>query len=404
MTEAAPPSAIPCGVGGFPVQSELFIGKGRAHSPRMKKAFLLGCSCLLLAVSAFPGGARIYIGTYTKPEGSRGIYEVSFDTQNGRLGEPALAAEVENPSFLTLSKSGGNLYAVSEIGGAEGGRVVAWRVLESGKLERLNDRATGGNGPCHLSLAPDGGTLVVANYGGGSVASFGVEDDGSLSERISFHQHHGGSIDPKRQKEPHAHSVNFSPDGRFVYAADLGTDRIYRYGIAARGAVSPAGETRVEPGSGPRHFTFRPDGAFAYVINELTRTVTAFRAGDDGSLDSFQTIGTLPDDAAPAGSTAEVLAHPSGRFLYGSNRGHDSIAVFRIDREAGTLTRVENEPVRGKIPRGFVLSPDGRWLLAAGQQSGTIAVFAIDQESGELDFAGSEIRVESPVCLRFQPE
>ncbi|MCB1203195.1 MAG: lactonase family protein [Verrucomicrobiae bacterium] len=367
----------------------------------MKMGFLAGFVCLLVATVASSGESRLYVGTYTRVEGSRGIYRVDFE--GGKLGEPVLAGEMENPSFVALSKSGKHLYAVSEVGGADGGRVVSWRVRESGALEKLNERATGGNGPCHLSLSPDGDTLVVANYGGGSVASFRVEGDGSLSERISFHQHQGSSVDPKRQKEPHAHSVNFSPDGRFVYAADLGTDRIYRYQTAADGTISPAGETRVDSGSGPRHFTFRPDGSFAYVINELTRTITAFRASDDGSLDSFQTISTLPDEAAPAGSTAEVLAHPSGRFLYGSNRGHDTIAVFRIDPEQGTLIRVENESVRGKTPRGFVLSPDGKWLLAAGQQSGTIAAFSIDPGTGALDFTGSEIRVDSPVCLRFQP-
>jgi len=362
---------------------------------------------LLLLVSRANAGdeGRVYFGTYTKAGGSEGIYTADFDGASGMVGNPVLAATVASPSFLTIAPSGETLYAVSEVGGADGGRVTAFRVLDSGQLEKINDRISGGDGPCHLSLSPDRKTLAVANYGGGSVASYRIDDDGSLSAPVSVIQHAGRSVDPKRQKEPHAHSVNFSPDGRFVYAADLGTDRIYVYAVdGATSALKRAGETVIAPGSGPRHFTFRPDGRFAYVINEMILQVTAFRADvASGALTEIQSLGTLPDGTAPFGSTAEVVAHPSGRFLYGSNRGHDSIVVYSIDEASGRLTRVENEPIRGKTPRHFVVSPDGKWLLAAGQQSDSVTVFAIDGKTGALDFADSQIKVSSPVCIRFLP-
>jgi 6-phosphogluconolactonase len=314
-----------------------------------------------------------------------------------------LAAKVASPSFLTIAPSGKTLYAVSETGGAEGGRVTAFRILASGLLEKLNDQSSGGDGPCHVSLSSDGKTLAVANYGGGSVASYRIGDDGALSAPVSVIQHTGSSVDPNRQKEPHAHSISFSPDGRFAYAADLGTDRIYLYAVdPATSALKRAGETVITPGSGPRHFSFRPDGQFAYVINEMTLKVNAFRVdAASGALTEVQSLSTLPEGTDPVGSTAEVVAHPSGKFLYGSNRGHDTLVVYAIDGATGQLTWVENEPIRGKTPRNFVVSPDGKWLLAAGQQSDSVTVFAVDARTGALEFADSQIKISSPVCIRF---
>jgi 6-phosphogluconolactonase len=346
---------------------------------------------------------RVYFGTYTKAGGSEGIYTAGFDEGSGKLGEPVLAAKVASPSFLTIAPSGKTLYAVSETAGADGGRVTAFRILASGLLEKLNDQSSGGDGPCHVSLSSDGKTLAVANYGGGSVASYRIGEDGALSAPVSVIQHTGSSVDPKRQKEPHAHSINFSPDGRFAYAADLGTDRIYLYAVdPATSALKRTGETVITPGSGPRHFSFRPDGQFAYVINEMTLKVNAFRVdAASGALTEVQSLSTLPEGTDPVGSTAEVVAHPSGKFLYGSNRGHDTIVVYAIDGATGQLTWVENEPIRGKTPRNFVVSPDGKWLLAAGQQSDSVTVFAIDARTGELEFADSQIKISSPVCIRF---
>jgi 6-phosphogluconolactonase len=360
-------------------------------------------SLLLGSHAARADEGRVYFGTYTKAGGSEGIYTAGFDEGSGKLGEPMLAAKVASPSFLTIAPSGKTLYAVSETAGAEGGRVTAYRILDSGLLEKINDQSSGGDGPCHVSLSSDGKTLAVANYGGGSVASYRIGDDGALSAPVSVIQHTGSSVDPKRQKEPHAHSINFSPDGRFAYAADLGTDRIYLYAVdPATSALKRTGETVITPGSGPRHFSFRPDGQFAYVINEMTLKVNAFRVdAASGALTEVQSLSTLPEGTDPVGSTAEVVAHPSGKFLYGSNRGHDTIVVYAIDGATGQLTWVENEPIRGKTPRNFVVSPDGKWLLAAGQQSDSVTVFAIDARTGELEFADSQIKISSPVCIRF---
>lgn len=360
-------------------------------------------STLVLFGLCFPARAEtltVYFGTYTGKSGSEGIYRAAFDTVTGKLGAPVLAAKVENPSFLTIAPSGGHLYAVSESGGDEG-VVTTYRILASGDLEAIGQRGSGGKGPCHISTNPEGTVLAVANYGSGSVASYLVAKDGGLSDKVSVIQHTGSSVDERRQKGPHAHSINFSPDGRFAYAADLGTDRVYTYAVDASGALTPAGETALTPGSGPRHFAIRPGGGNAYVINEMTLTVTAFkRSPDDGSLQEIATVSTLPDEARREGSTAEVVAHPGGKFLYGSNRGHDSIAVFALD-DAGKPTRLENEAIQGETPRNFNLTPDGRWLLAGGQKSNTVTVFRVDPATGLLDYAGSKIEVGSPVCIRF---
>jgi len=360
----------------------------------------LAC-CLSLPLSA--AALDVYFGTYTAANGSKGIYRATLDLGTGGLSEPVLAAELPSPSFLTIDAAGKHLYAVSEVGGPDGGLVTAFRIDDTGALERMNQQPSGGNGPCHISLGPDGATLLVANYGGGSVASYRVGKDGTLSAPVSVIRHEGSSVNPKRQREPHAHSINASPDGRFAHAADLGTDRIHRYAIdSATGALAPAGETALAPGSGPRHFAFRPDGKFAYVINELLLNVTAFRVDPDtGTLTEIQTIPTLPEGTPPVGSTAEVVCHPTGRFLYGSNRGHDSIVVYTIDGPFGKLTRVENEPLRGKVPRNFAITPDGHWLLAAGQESGTVEVLRIDPETGALEPVGSPIQIDRPVCIRF---
>lgn len=377
----------------------------------MNKLALL--SALTIAVCSATASAEtlVYFGTYTKagPDGSRGIYVSTLDEKTGQLGEPKLAAEVASPSFLEIHPNRQFLYAVSETSksatGQPGGTVTAYRIGKDGLLTQINAQSTGGAGPCHVTVDPTGRCIVVANYGGGSCASFPIAADGSLKEAGSVIQHTGSSADQNRQKGPHAHSANISPDGKFAFVADLGTDDIFIYGLdAAAGTLTPRGSAKVTPGSGPRHFAFHPGGKYAWVINEITLTLTGFTYDTAaGKLTEIQTIGTIPDaDRAQKGlSTAEVRVHPGGKFVYGSNRGHDTIAVFQVDPATGKLTHVENEPIQGKTPRNFNIDPTGQWLLAAGQSSNTVSVFAIDQTTGALTYANHQIAVGSPVCIRF---
>jgi 6-phosphogluconolactonase len=232
-----------------------------------------------------------------------------------------------------------------------------------------------------------------------------VKDDGTLDESNSFIQHSGSSTDPKRQQGPHAHSVNYSSNNRFVIAADLGLDEVLVYKIDADKCTLAANDppfAKVAPGSGPRHYTFHPKGKYAYVINELKSTVTAFTWDEkSGVLKEIQTISTLPEGFKEQNYTAEVVAHPSGKFLYGSNRGHNSLAVFTIDANKGTLTTVDHVLTQGKTPRNFTIDPTGAWLFAANQDSNNVVIFKIDQQTGKLTPSGQQLEMPSPVCVRF---
>lgn len=349
-----------------------------------------------------------YVGTYTGKE-SRGIYLGRLHLDSGRIENLGLAAEVKNPSFLAIHPDGRHLYAVSELSKFEGkksGGVTAFRIEPgSGKLTRINAQVTAGRAPCHINVDATGRNLLTANYGGGNCSVVRIQPDGSLGEVSSFQQHEGSSVNPRRQKGPHAHSINLDAANRHAFVADLGVDRVFVYDFdAVSGKLVPNDppSASVKPGAGPRHFCFHPSGRFAYLINELHSTVTTFAYdATEGSLRELETITTLPLDYRGGNSTAEVLAHPSGRFLYGSNRGHDSIAVFAIDAATGTLTPVEHEPTGGKTPRNFVLDPTGRYLLAENQNSDSVVVFRIDSETGALEPAGHRAEFPTPVCIRF---
>jgi 6-phosphogluconolactonase len=353
---------------------------------------------------------RVYIGTYTGPK-SNGIYLSSLDLATGKLSDAVVAAETTSPSFLAVHPSKKFLYAVGEISdfqGKKAGGVSAFAIdPASGKLALLNQQTSGGAGPCHLVVDATGKAVLVANYGGGSVESIPLGADGKLGEPATFIQHKGSSVNKSRQESPHGHSINVDPTNRFAVAADLGLDQVLVYKFdAATAKLTPNDPpfTAVAPGSGPRHFAFHPGGKYAYVINEITCTVTAFEYDSaKGKLTEIQTITTLPHEVRPGYSTAEVVVHPSGKFLYGSNRGHDSIAVFSIVAANGTLTAVEHEPTQGKTPRNFAIDPTGKFLLAENQGSDTIVVFNIDQTTGKLDPTGHKIEVPSPVCVRFVP-
>lgn len=351
----------------------------------------------------------VFVGTYTQGD-SEGIYVLQLDLETGKLEKKSVVAS-ENPSFVAVHPGGKFLYAVNEVSkfkGKSAGAVSSFAFdASSGKLTPLNQQSSGGPGPCHLVVDKTGSCVVTANYGGGSVVSHRIRKDGRLSKPVSFIQHEGSSVNPQRQKGPHGHSINIDNSGRFAVAADLGLDKLLVYRINTRkGTLKPHSpvSTSVAPGAGPRHFAFYPNGKNACVINELLRTVTVFNWDSKaGTLKEIQTLSTLPQDAKPTGSTAEVQVHPSGRFVYGSNRGHDSVVVYAVDSKTGKLTWVENEPTRGKTPRNFGIDPTGTFLLAANQSTNNIVVFRIDQKTGELNATGNAIDIPTPVCVKMLP-
>ncbi len=370
----------------------------------------LGLLVLAILSLGCPVGAvdYVYYGTYTGGK-SKGIYVSRFDPSNGALSKPELAAEAVNPSFLALRPGGRFLYAVGEVNSSEGqpgGAVLSFAIdRATGALHRLNQQSSGGAGPCHIAVDATGRWALVANYGGGSVAVLPIRKDGSLGEAVSFIQHHGSSVNPRRQKEPHAHSVNLAPSNRFALVADLGLDKIlvYRFDpeTGALTSNSPPA-AMVAPGSGPRHFVFHRDRRHAFGINEILSTVTIY--GYDpraGVLDTRGTVSTLPAGFTGDNTTAEIRCHPTGPFVYGSNRGADSIAVFRWNPKEESLTVVQNESTQGRTPRNFEIDPSGRWLLAANQDSDSVVTFAIDPKSGELTPTGGRVEVGAPVCLQF---
>jgi len=370
------------------------------------KTFIITVAYSLAALSTVSAeSVRVYFGTYTRAESSsKGIYRSKLDLETGKLSEPVLAAETKNPSFIEIHPNGKFLYAVGESGGA--GSVSAFEIdAEAGELKLLNQQPSGGAGPCHVSIDHAGRNLLVANYGSGSASVIPIEKDGRLAKPTGSVQHRGSSVNPTRQKEPHAHSINVSPDDRFAFVADLGIDKIMIYKLdVEKGTivVNNPPFAKVKPGAGPRHFAFGPSGKFAYVINELDSTITAFAYEPaSGALTEIQTLTTLPKEFDGSSTCAEIRVHPSGKFLYGSNRGHDSIAVYRVDPAKGTLTFVEHETADIKTPRNFNIDPTGKFCLVANQGSDSVVVFRIDPETGVLEPTGHKVSIGRPVCVRF---
>ena len=375
---------------------------------------LLRSTILLSAILYCSGAAqaeryRVFVGTYTGGDSiSKGVYSCEFDAETGKLSEPVLAAELINPSFLAIHPSGKYLYAVNEVSEGPGrgnGAVTALTINADGTLTKINHQASEGGAPCHCNVDSTGTNLLIANYGGGNVAVYPISEDGSLKPVSCNIQHEGSSVDKSRQGAPHAHSINISSDNKFAYAADLGLDKIMIYKLDAEAhTLTPASQPAalVTPGGGPRHFAIHPSSKFAYTNNEITMVVTGFsRNPEDGSLKAIQEISTIPAGFDGRKSTAECLVHPSGKFLYVSTRGHETITAFMIDQETGLLTYVENEPTGGKEPRNFFIDPSGKWLLAENQNSDTVYVFSIDQQTGALKPTGDFVTVGRPVCIRM---
>ena len=354
----------------------------------------------------------VFVGTYSGGP-SKGIYRCEFDANTGQLSPVTVAAEAHNPSFLTMHPTQPLLYAVgehSDVGRMHTGAVLAFKLdPKTGSLTMLGQQqSSGGAGPCFVAIDRAGKNALVANYSGGSVAVLPIKDDGSLGMATTMIQHEGSSADKQRQGEPHAHSINVDKANRFAFAADLGCDKIFVYRLdPSKGTLTANDPPAVPlpPGSGPRHFAFHPSGKFAYVINEIALTLTAFAYdAERGVLDPIQTISSLPPGAKGRGySTAEVVVHPSGKFVYGSNRGHNSISVYSVDEATGKLTYVQNQAEGIKTPRNFNIDPTGKFMLVANQDGDSIIVFKIDQADGKLTPTGISVEVPKPVCVKFTP-
>ena len=358
----------------------------------------------------------VYVGTYTGPK-SQGIYLFKVETRNPEVSQNilllplGLAAETPNPSFLAIDQKRRLVFAVNEIADFEGqsaGSVTSFRIdPQTGKLVELSRKSSRGAGACHIALSPEGKHVVVANYDGGSIAVLPVDDEGKLGDATDFVQFAGHGPNAERQDAPHAHCATFDPAGKFVFVCDLGTDQVlgYRYDAEA-GKLKPTepAATALAPGAGPRHMAFHPSGKFAYVINELNSTITAFAYdAATGSLKELQSVSTLPGYFDGPNTTAEIAVHPSGQFLYASNRGHESVVLFEINRDDGTLTYVEEQGTGGKTPRNFAIQPNAEHLVIANQNSDTLLICRVDKDNGRLKPSGVFAEAPSPVCVAFLP-
>jgi 6-phosphogluconolactonase len=369
----------------------------------MKRAIVAACvGCLGMGSlwGACSADTLVYVGTYTG-KGSEGVYIYRLDSSTGALTNIGKTAGLENPSFLAIDPKGRYVYAVRE--SSRGAVVALSRHPTTGELTVLNEQPSGGQGPCYVSVDRESRFVLVANYGSGHVALLPTADDGRLLPPTSVVQHEGSSVNPSRQKEPHAHSIVLDAANRYALAADLGIDKVMVYHLdAEHGKLLPNDPSfaRCEPGSGPRHIAFHPNGKYVYVIEELSSTIELFAYDAElGTLKPLQRVSTLPEGFQGRSMCADIHVHPSGRFLYGSNRGHDSIVSYAIDETTGKLRLLGHEPTQGKTPRNFAIDPSGAFLLAANQDSDTIVSFRIGRDTGALTPTGQVCRVSMPVCV-----
>jgi len=377
----------------------------------MKTTLALAVGCVIALASttrAAEGRERIYFGTYGQAS-NEGVFVAELDLATGIVTEPRLAGRAVNASFVALHPDHRHLYAVAEVssrGGRRSGGVVAFSIApESGILRPINEQISGGAGPCHLVVDKAGKNVLVANYEGGSVSVLPIDERGGLRPASSVILHHGKGVNRERQEAPHAHSVNLDAANHFAFVADLGVDKIFVYRFDPNaGKLTPNQPTavKVAPGAGPRHFAFDATGRFAYAIDELDSTITAFwYDSENGTLSRIQVVSTLPKDFRGVNTASEVVVHPSGKFVYGANRGHDSIALFSVDPASGKLNPEGHEPTQGKTPRNIAIDPTGAYLLAANQDSNSVVVFRIDAANGRLRPTGQKLRIHEPVCVRY---
>jgi 6-phosphogluconolactonase len=378
---------------GFGAASFLFAQNGFSQTQEISENMLL------------------YVGTYTE-KGSEGIYVYKFNAESGKLSKLHTVKNVVQPSYLAVNTSRTHLYAVNELVEYEGkksGSVSAFAIdQKTGNLTLINRQPSLGDAPCHISVTKNGKFALVANYLGGNVSVYPIETDGRLGVSVDLAQHTGSGPNKDRQESAHAHSINLDNKDRFAIAADLGVDKvmIYRFddktGKLTTNSAQPFFQTKA--GAGPRHFAFHQNGKFAFVINELTSSITAFSFDENmGTLNELQTISTLPESYSGPNTCADIRISPNGKFLYGTNRGHDSLAVYKIDEQSGKLNFIEHAPTGGKTPRNFTIAPNGKFLLAANQNSDSIIVFKIDAKTGKLKQTENRANVSMPVCLKLIP-
>jgi len=373
----------------------------------MRKTIISLLCLFILGLNVEAKKHILYVGTYTKGM-TNGIFVYSFNDVHGRLVDLKKPAISNNPSFLTIAPNKKFLYAVGELNNldttSQSGGLSSFKIEPDGKLTLINHVLTHGANPCHVSLSPDGKKLVASNYTGGNLSFFNIQPDGSLSEMVQRIQHEGSGPFPERQTVPHAHSARFDSTGKLLYVADLGIDELKIYDVIKSDTMvaTPHAQpfVKLAPGSGPRHFDFSSDGRFIYIINELSSTITVLmKYGAEWK--TVQTIKTLPKEFKGESWCADIHISSDGRFVYGSNRGHNSIAVFKRDAINGKLEMIETVSVEGNWPRNFTIDPTGKFLLVANQKSNDITVFKIDQPSGKLTYTGIKVSNESPVCLQF---
>ncbi len=371
---------------------------------------LLAVLSLALQLAPALSAQLMYVGTYTNPKsGSKGIYAYRFDAAGGKLAPLGLVAETSNPTFLAVHPNGKFLYAINEDNEFQGkrtGAVSAYSIDKaSGKLTLLNQVSSASPGPCHLVVDATGKAVLVANYAGGSFSSFPVGADGRLGEAASFIQETGSSINPNRQKEPHGHSIILTKNNKYAIGADLGTDHVNVFKLDAATAKitpnSPAFGT-VKPGSGPRHSALSPDQKHLYVLSEMASTVTTFDFNATaGTMKETDSVSTLPADFKGQSTTAEIFTDAKGQYVYASNRGHDSIAVFAVAPDTGKLTFLQTESTGGKTPRGFMIDPSGNYLVAGNQDTNSVSVLKIDRKTGKLSPVSQKLDLGAPVTFAF---